>query len=138
MKAYSCIMVHQFRLCLPGCSLLRFLLIAQICCSQSDLPFLCGSKLKVCHRIQQMVGRGTERIPVTGTEAGAGSGSNAAAAGGSGKRLSNGAIAGATIGTLAGVAAIAAAAVLAARKLKSSKPAPEGMSTFNQAFNQAA
>lgn len=85
-----------------------------------------------------MVGLGTKRTPVTGSEAGSGSGSNAAAGGSGSKRLSNGAIAGATIGTLAGVAGIAAAAVLAARKWKSSKPAPEGMSTFNQAFNQAA
>lgn len=81
---------------------------------------------------------GTNWFPVTGTEAGSGSGSNAAAGGSGSKRLSSGAIAGATIGTLAGVAGIAAAAVYAARKLKANKPAPEGMSTFNQAFNQAA
>ncbi|BDA48323.1 hypothetical protein COCOBI_11-5840 [Coccomyxa sp. Obi] len=73
----------------------------------------------------------------TGTEAGSAEGSNAAAGGSGSKRLSNGAIAGITIGTLAGVAAIAAAAVVTARKLSASKPAPEGMSTFNQAFNAA-
>lgn len=81
---------------------------------------------------------GTKWIAVTGTEAAPGSGSNAATGGSGSKRLSSGAIAGITIGTLAGVAVVAAGAVYTARKLKARQPAPEGMSTFNQAFNQAA
>ena len=70
-------------------------------------------------------------------------GANTAAApgtgGSSGRKLSGGQIAGATIGSLAGAALLAAASYYAVQKLRPAKAdAPETMATFNQAFNSAA
>ena len=63
---------------------------------------------------------------------------SAAGAGSTGHHLSSGAIAGATIGSLAGVALIAAAAVLASRRMRRQPERPESMATFNQAYNSNA
>ena len=75
-------------------------------------------------------------VAPAGTSAGITDG--AAGAGSSGHHLSSGAIAGATIGSLAGAALIAAAAVLATRRMRSQPEQPESMATFNQAYNSNA
>jgi hypothetical protein len=94
-------------------------------------PFSAGQQ----QQPQQQIGGGT-----TASGQGANTGAAAPGSGGSsGRKLSGGQIAGATIGSLAGAALLAAASYYAVQKLRPAKAdAPETMATFNQAFNSAA